>query len=103
MSRSSPVGVENQEMLWVLWTGFEDGLAYAERHPVTLPYLDVDRVVDTATVACEQGLEESEPIDWVVFRPAYTYGWMAGYLATQHSHTSRAVGAPTIHIMSAGG
>lgn len=78
------VGAGNQELLRILWMGFQDGLTYGRIHPLADPALDAGRVVDAATIACERKLQTVEPLDRAVFHPAYTYGWMAGYLATHH-------------------
>lgn len=68
----------------ILWMGFQDGTAYAHRHPSVMPHIDADRVVDAAQRACERMLEAVEPLDRGDFHPAYTYGWIAGYLAAHH-------------------
>ena len=69
------------EQLWVLWTGFHDGADYARRHPAETPYLDADRVMTDAAMACERKLHAHVTLDPAIVHPAYTYGWMAGYLA----------------------
>lgn len=65
--------------LWVLWSGFHDGVEYAYCHPAANPYLDADLLVTTATTACERR-RASAPLDEAVAQSAYTDGWMAGYL-----------------------
>jgi hypothetical protein len=75
------------ERLWVLWSGFHDGAEYAYRHPTANPYLDADRVVTAAAAACERR-HASAPLDRTIVHPAYTYGWMAGYLAAQREQTN---------------
>lgn len=80
------VGTDNQEMLRILWTGFQDGAAYTRRHPSVMSYVDADRMMDAAQRACERVLEVVEPLDRGLFHPAYTHGWIAGYLATYHDH-----------------
>jgi hypothetical protein len=70
------------ERLWVLWSGFHDGAEYAYRHPTANPYLDADRIVTTAAAACERR-HAGTPLDPTIVLHAYTYGWMAGYLAIQ--------------------
>ncbi len=76
----APAGA--MERLWVLWSGFHDGADYAYRHPTENPYLDADRVVTIAAAACERR-HASATLDRTIAHPAYTYGWMAGYLAAQ--------------------
>ena len=78
------VGAGNHELLRILWTGFQDGLAYCRSHPARAPYLEPDQVVDAAMIACERKLQMVEPLDRAAFHPAYTYGWMTGYLAAHH-------------------
>ena len=75
------VGAGNHELLRILWTGFQDGLAYGRSHLTVTAYLEADHVVDTAKLACERKLQTVEPLDRALFHPAYTHGWMAGYLA----------------------
>ena len=77
----APVGAIEQ--LWILWTGFHDGVDYAGRHPLMNPYLDADLVVITAAKACERKRHAKSPLGGAVVHSAYTYGWMAGYLAAQ--------------------
>ncbi len=93
------VGAGNHELLRILWTGFQDGLAYGHSRPTAAPYLEPDRVVAAAKIACEHKLQLVEPLDRTAFHPAYTYGWMAGYLAAHHdlddSFDSLAVLDPT--------
>lgn len=78
------VGAGNHELLRILWTGFQDGLAYGRTHADTASNQEADYVVDSAKVACERKLQTVEPLDRATFHPAYTYGWMAGYLAAYH-------------------
>ncbi len=78
------VGAGNHELLRTLWTGFQDGLAYGRSHLTAAPHLEPDQVVDAAKIACERKLQMVEPLDRAAFHPAYTYGWMAGYLASHH-------------------
>lgn len=78
------VGAGSHELLRILWTGFQDGLAYGRSHPMAAPYLERDHVVETAKIACERKLQMVEPLDRAAFHPAYTYGWMTGYLAAYH-------------------
>lgn len=75
-------GARAVERLWVLWSGFHDGAEYAYRHPTANPYLDADRIVTSAAAACERR-HAGTPLDPTIVHPAYTYGWMAGYLAMQ--------------------
>ena len=100
----APAGA--MEQLWVLWSGFHDGAEYARRHPTANPYLDADRVVTAAAAACERR-HASALLDRTIIHPAYTYGWMAGYLAIQReqmnagNESSReTVGAPVRNIIS---
>jgi hypothetical protein len=78
------VGAGDHELLRILWTGFQDGLTYGRSRPMTAPYLEPDQVVAAANIACEHKLQLVEPLDRTAFHPAYTYGWMAGYLAAHH-------------------
>ena len=78
------VGAGNHELLRVLWTGFQDGLAYGRSHLTVTAYLEADHIVDTAKIACERKLQTVVPLDRALFHPAYTHGWMAGYLAAHH-------------------
>lgn len=78
------VGAGNQELLRILLTGFQDGLAYGRSHPAMVPYLEADQVVEAATIACERKLQMVEPLDRAAFHPAYTHGWIVGYLAAHH-------------------
>lgn len=82
MAKQTGAPVDAMERLWALWSGFHDGAEYASRHPAANPYLDADRVVTTAAVACERR-HASAQLDRTIVHPAYTYGWMAGYLAAQ--------------------
>lgn len=77
-------GAGSYELLRILWTGFQDGLAYGRSHPIESPYLEPDDVVAAAKTACERKLQMVEPLDQAVFHPAYTYGWMTGYLVAHH-------------------
>jgi hypothetical protein len=78
------VGAGNHDLLWILWTGFQDGLAYGRSHPARAPYLEPDDVVGAAKIAYERKLQVVEPLDRAAFHPAYTYGWMTGYLAAHY-------------------
>lgn len=78
------VGAGNHELLRILWTGFQDGLAYGRSHPTGAARMEPDQVVGAAKIACERKLQMVEPLDRAAFHPAYTYGWMTGYLAAHH-------------------
>lgn len=82
MARRASASVEAMERLWILWSGFHDGAQYARCHPLENPSLDADRIVAMAAAACELR-HASPPLDQALVHPAYTDGWMAGYLATQ--------------------
>lgn len=86
------VGTGNHETLRILWTGFQDGMAYVRSHPRVMPYPDPDYIVDAAQRACERILESVEPLDKGVFHPVYTHGWMAGYVAAHHDREGTANG-----------
>ena len=75
------VGAGNHELLRILWTGFQDGLAYCRSQPAGAARVEPDQVVAAAKIACECKLQLVEPLDRAAFHPAYTYGWMTGYLA----------------------
>lgn len=83
MAIRASASVEAMERLWILWTGFHDGAQYARHHRLENPSLDADRIVATAASACERRRRASPPLDRALAHPAYTDGWMAGYLATQ--------------------
>ena len=82
------------EQLWVLWTGFHDGADYARRHPAATPYLDADRVMTDAAMACERRQHANATLDPAIVHPAYTYGWMAGYLAELRGRENAVDGLP---------
>lgn len=82
MRKQGSAPADAMERLWVLWSGFHDGAEYAYRHPTANPYLEADRIVATAAAACERR-HAGTPLDPTIAHPAYTYGWMAGYLAIQ--------------------
>lgn len=86
MTKQTSAPASAMERLWVLWSGFHDGAEYAYRHPAANPYLEADRVVTTAAVACKRRYATAQ-LDRTTVHPAYTYGWMAGYLATQRELT----------------
>ncbi len=87
MAKQTGAPADATERLWVLWSGFHDGAEYAYRHPTATPYLDADRTVTAAAAACERR-HASTPLDRTIVHPAYTYGWMAGYLAAQREMSS---------------
>lgn len=94
MARRTGASVEAMERLWILWTGFHDGAQYARRHPLENPSLDAERIVATAAAACERRRHASPPLDRTLAHPAYTDGWMAGYLAAQRDLVGVADEAP---------
>lgn len=99
--QQTDVSTDALEQLWVLWTGFGDGADYASQHPAATPYLDADKVVTLAAQACERRQQTNAPLDPALVHPAYTYGWMAGYLATQRGFDALASGAPLTDAASA--
>ncbi len=82
MTKQTGAPAAAMERLWVLWSGHHDGVEYAHRHPTANLYLDADRVVTAAAAACERQ-HASALLDRTIVHPAYTYGWMAGYLTAQ--------------------
>lgn len=98
--RQIDVSTDTLERLWVLWTGFRDGADYASQHPQVNPYLDADRVKTLADQACERRRHTNMPLDSALVHPAYTYGWMAGYLAARRDFGARADGAPLTGVAS---
>ncbi len=78
------VGAGNREVLRILWTGFQDGFADGQSHLAAAIRHEAEHVVEAAKVACERKLQSVEPLDRAAFHPAYTYGWMTGYLAAHH-------------------
>lgn len=83
MAKGTDAAASAVEQLWILWSAFHDGAHYARSHPAVNPYLDADHVVTTATAACKRRYV-SAPLDQAMVHSAYTYGWMAGYLAIQN-------------------
>lgn len=94
MASRASASVEAMERLWIVWSGFHDGALYASRHPLENPSLDAERIVATAAAACEHRRHASPPLNWALAHPAYTDGWVAGYLATQRELAGDADEAP---------
>lgn len=102
MSTLVYVGAGDHELPRILWTGFEDGLAYGRSHPA-VPSLDLDQVTLATDSACERKLRTIQPLDRAAFHLAYTHGWMVGYLAAHHDLGSIVEGATLIDPASVGG
>lgn len=90
------VGATHLELLRVLWSGYQDGLAYGRAHPIMDHRLLADHVVESAQQACECKLQTEEPLDRTVFHPAYTHGWITGYLVATHALDDAVDGLPLL-------